>query len=68
MGLVARKNCLRRFANNNGADQPAHSSSLISAFEIRFIESSISKPTTSEISVQATSNGSDQTARMRRPV
>ena len=28
-------------ANNNGADQPAHPSSLVSAFVIRFLESKI---------------------------
>ena len=30
------KTCLRGFANNTGADQPAHTRSLISAFVIRF--------------------------------
>ena len=35
------KICLRGFANNTGADQPAHSRSLISAFVIRFFESII---------------------------
>ena len=42
--------CLQEFANNNGADQPAHPRGLISAFVIRFLESIISKPATSEIS------------------
>ena len=34
IGLVAKKSLLV-FANNKGADQPAHSHSLISAFVIR---------------------------------
>ena len=40
----------RRFANNTGVDQPAHMRSLISAFVIRGLESTISKLATSEIS------------------
>ena len=36
-----RETCLRGFANNTGADQPAHPRSLISAFVVRFLESSI---------------------------
>ena len=43
------KTCLWRFANNIGADQPAHSCSLISAFVIRFLESIICKLATGEI-------------------
>ena len=39
---------LRGFANNNGADQPAHPRRLISAFVIRLLES-ISKIAESEI-------------------
>ena len=35
---------------NKGADQPAHMCSLISAFVIRLLESSISKLATGEIS------------------
>ena len=31
-GPRCEKTCLRRFANNKDADQPAHPSSLISAF------------------------------------
>ena len=42
------KTCLRGFANNKGADQPAHSPSLISAFVIHLLESIISKFATSE--------------------
>ena len=50
MGLDARKPVFRRFANNTGADQPAHPRSLISAFVIRVLLSTISKLATSEIS------------------
>ena len=38
------------FLNNTGADKPAHLHSLISAFVIHVLESTISKLTTSEIS------------------
>ena len=44
------KTCLPGFANNTGADQPAHPRSLISACVIRFLESIISRLATSEIS------------------
>ena len=50
MGHNARKTCLRGFANNTDADQPAHPRSLISAFVIRFLESIICKLATGEIS------------------
>ena len=40
-GPQREKTCLRGFANNTGADQPAHPRSLISAFVIRFFESII---------------------------
>ena len=46
MGLMRRG-----FANNTGADQPAHTRSLIRAFIIRFLESTISKLATSESSI-----------------
>ena len=36
-GPRREKTCLRRFANNTGADQPAHPRSLISAFVIRVL-------------------------------
>ena len=36
-----RENCLRGFAINTGADQPAHPRSLISAFVVRCFESII---------------------------
>ena len=45
------KTCLRGFENNKGADQPAHPRSLISAFNIRLLESIISRFATSEISI-----------------
>ena len=38
-------------ANNAGADQPAHPRSLISAFVIRCLESTISKLATSKTSI-----------------
>ena len=47
--LTRKKSCLRGFANNTGADQPAHPRSLISAFVIRFLESIICKLATDEI-------------------
>ena len=43
--------CLPGFANNTGADQPAHLGSLISAFIIRFLESTICKLATGKISI-----------------
>ena len=36
-GPRREKTCLRGFANNTGADQPAHPRSLISAFVIRVL-------------------------------
>ena len=50
-GPQRKKTCLRVFANNTGADQPAHARSLISAFVFRFLESSICKLATDEISI-----------------
>ena len=49
MGPRREKPCLRWFANNIGADQPAHTRSLISAFAIRLFESIISELATGEI-------------------
>ena len=46
-----RENLSSGFANNTGADQPAHPRSLISAFVIRFFESTICKLATGEISI-----------------
>ena len=45
------KTCPREFANNTGADQPAHPRSLISAFVIRFLEGIICKLAAGKISV-----------------
>ena len=50
-GPWPEKTCLRGFANNKGADQPAHPHRLISAFVIRLLETIISKLATSEISI-----------------
>ena len=50
-GPRREKTCLRGFANNTGADQPAHPRSLISAFVIRFWESIICKLASGEISI-----------------
>ena len=50
MGLDARKPVFGGFANNKGADQPAHTRSLISTFVIRYLESIISRLASSEIS------------------
>ena len=51
MGLVARKPVFGGFANNTGADQPAHPQSLISAFVIHVLESVISSLATGKISI-----------------
>ena len=48
-GPRREKTCLRGFANNTGADQPAHPRNLISAFVIRFLESNICKLATGDI-------------------
>ena len=48
-GPRREKTCLREFANNKGADQPAHLRSLISTFVIRLLKSIISKPAASKI-------------------
>ena len=50
-GPRREKTCLWRFANNKGADQPAHLGSLIRSFVIRFLESIICKLATGEISI-----------------
>ena len=50
MGLTRVKLSLV-FANNKGADQPAHPHILINAFVIHLLESIISKLDTSEISI-----------------
>ena len=50
-GPLRKKTCLRGSTNNTGADQPAFTRSLISAFVIRSLESSISKRASSEITI-----------------
>ena len=44
------KICLMSYANNKGADQPAHPCSLISAFVVRCLDSIISVDSIAEIS------------------
>ena len=50
-GPRSDQTCLQWFANNKGADQPAHPRSLISALVIRLLESMIFRLATTEISV-----------------
>ena len=50
-GPPREKTCLRGFANNTGANQPAHPRSLISAFVIRFLERTIFNLATGKISI-----------------
>ena len=50
-GPRREKTCIRGFANNTGADQPAHHRSLISAFVISFKENFIRKLAPGEISI-----------------
>ena len=50
-GPRREKTCLRGFTNNTGADQPAHPRSLISAFVIRFSESTICTIAAGEITI-----------------
>ena len=49
MSLAMRKMCLMSYANNKGADQPAHPHSLISAFVVRCLDSIISLDSIAEI-------------------
>ena len=51
IGPRLEKTRLPGFANNTGADQPAHLRRLISAFVIRFLERIICKLGTVEISI-----------------
>ena len=44
------KMCLMLYANNKGADQPAHPRSLIRAFVVRCLDSIISLDSVGEIS------------------
>ena len=46
-----RENLSLGFVNNKSADRPAHPSSMISAFVVRLLESTISRPATSESSI-----------------
>ena len=48
--LGHEKTCLMSYANNKGADQPAHPHSLISAFVVRCLDSIISPVSIAEIS------------------
>ena len=50
-GPRREKTCLQGFANNTGADQPAHPCSLISAFAIGFLERTIFNLATGKISI-----------------
>ena len=50
-GSRRENTCLRGFANNTGAYQPAHPRSLISAFVIRFLEDIICNLAAGEISI-----------------
>ena len=50
-GPQCEKPCLRGFANNTGADQPAHPRSLISVFINRFLESTIFNLAAGKISI-----------------
>ena len=47
------KNCLSGFANNKGADQPAHARRLISPFVIHVFESIIYRPATVEFQLSS---------------
>ena len=49
-GPRREKTCLRGFANNTGADQPAHPHRLINAFVIHILESIIYGLATGQIS------------------
>ena len=55
------KTCLRRFANNKGADQTVHHRCLISAFVISLLESIISKLATSEFHCSKVVSVAEQT-------
>ena len=46
------KMCLMAYANNKGADQPAHARSLISAFVVRSLDSIISLDSTATVAVR----------------
>ena len=44
MGIIIWEKLFMPYANNKGADQPAHLHSLISAFVVRCLDSTISAP------------------------
>ena len=46
-----RENLSLESAYNKGADQPAHPRSLISAYDIRFMNCNISKLATDDVSI-----------------
>ena len=48
-GPAHEKMCLMSYANNKGADQPAHPCSLISAFVVRCLDSIIFLDSIAEI-------------------
>ena len=48
--MINEKTCFMPYANNKGADQPAHSRSLISTFAVHCLDSIISLVSISEIS------------------
>ena len=50
-GPQQKKTYLRGFANNTSADQPVHPRSLISAFVIRFLKSTIFDLESGKISI-----------------
>ena len=50
-GPRRKKTSLLGFANNKGANQPAHPRRLISAFVIRFLQSIIARFATSGMSI-----------------
>ena len=51
MWALTRENLSSVFANNKGADQPAHPRSLTNTFVIRLLESILSRLATNEISI-----------------
>ena len=56
------KTCLMSYANNKGADQPAHPRSLISAFVVRCLNSVMSLVSVTEISSLMLASVAEQTS------
>ena len=54
------KTCLMSYANNKGADQPAHPRSLISAFVVRCLDSVMSVISVSKISSRMLASVAEQ--------